>query len=1092
MMINVLLVILVSVTPAQIVSSEMARCPDATYMDFREGRKLWDYATGLELKAFLDACSQEACSPEAFDYAESWYDAMICDDGAPYGYKLEKYNIDHICPGRTLIPLYKATGKEKYLKALRLLHLQLCNQPRTAEGGYWHKGIYPDQIWLDGLYMGEPFLVEYAAAFEPEEIFREACAESVRQFLTAAKVTYDPVTGLLRHAYDSSRRMFWCNPVTGQSEHCWARALGWYCMAAVEVLGIIPEDTPGRDSLVMELRRIVSILPRYADKKSGMWYQVMDQPGRKGNYLEASSSAMFTYTILKGVRLGVLDASLEDYGLNCWENLLKAFVTVDKEGLISLNNCCTVGGLGGGSNRKGDFTYYISEPIKSNDPKGMGPFLWAALEIDKRYSDERKMTERGLFDAIRENPYRAGGGLHIYEVPRIEDTPAPKGYKPFYISHLSRHGSRTQTGMKPFKCLAILDSLQAIGLLTASGDSLLYELHQIEGIHKGNTGMLTDVGKLEQSGVGYRLAHRYPDVFRQKESGVVACSSTEVPRCRMSMEAFSTALKSEFPMADLHCSVGLNLDNLDYPQDKALIPHSQVLSEISSSQKKFLAYMPQPDSLMLRILVDPDGFATQMGTKLNEFFFKVFDAASGAQCLGESIDPLRFFTTDELYNFWRVVNIGFSYKYGTASSYRTKRTPSANKMIRLIIRDADAAIAGGNHCADLRFAHDGNLAPLLNSLGVEGFDRDTPDDSTFLYWQSWKHMCMCSNLQMIFYRNKGGEVLVKLLRNERETYIPALVPVQGPYYRWKDLRRYMLYKSGDIRSLPVGSKAYLQEKAALISELQKSESDGFWFITDMHFPDNCGLAAPALEYIQSICAERKLFFGGDMIASVHDMKEGLLPQNSAFMQIKGVSELFLLRGNHDITTHTGKKPWPLETLPQNETVEWFRSMSSPGAVYGNDGLYYYVDNPSSRIRYVAFESTDSVKDGKIKYGTSPKQLDWIQKEAVESLPKGWKLLFLSHMPLYAGYKGGKVMEGARNIVEKASSKCGVLMVLSGHRHTDLETRIGSILQVVSQCDGFVDDSILGGSSFDYVSISRDRSKITMVRVGRGENRHFVL
>ena len=317
------------------MKSEITRCPDASYLDFREGRKLWNYASGLEMKAFLDY-AEIARDTAVFNYVERWYDEMIEEDGKPFGYKLEQYNIDNICPGRTLIPLYQKTGKEKYRKALNLLHSQIEQQPRTKEGGFWHKGIYPDQIWLDGLYMGEPFLVEYAFAFENDTLFRNACEESMHQFLTAAKVTYDPATGLLRHAYDSSRQMFWCNPVTGQSQHCWARALGWYCIAAVDVLETVPSDIPGRTELVQELQRIVSLLPKYADKKSGMWYQVMDQPGREGNYLEATANAMFTYAVLKGVRIGVLDHSLLEYGKTCWNNLLKTFVTTDADGLINL------------------------------------------------------------------------------------------------------------------------------------------------------------------------------------------------------------------------------------------------------------------------------------------------------------------------------------------------------------------------------------------------------------------------------------------------------------------------------------------------------------------------------------------------------------------------------------------------------------------------------------------------------------------------------------------------------------------------------------------------------------------------------------
>ena len=381
-MLATLLSILITVTPSQIVSSEMTRCPDATYLDFREGKKLWNYASGLEMKAFLDV--YETTGDEAvFKYVDSWYDMMIDEGGNPHRYNLTSYNIDNICPGRTLLTLYQRTKKEKYLKTLHLLHKQLEEQPRTPEGGYWHKAIYPNQIWLDGLYMGEPFLVEYAKLLGDDQMFKEACEESMHQFLTAARVTYDPVTGLHRHAYDSSRKMFWCDPETGQSEHCWARALGWYCIAVVDVLETVPHDIKGRNEVVDVFRRIINTIPHFADPKTGMWYQVMDQPGREGNYLEATANAMFTYAILKGVRLGLLEKSWLKYGKRCWKNLLKTFVTVDENGLVNLDQCCTVGGLGGGENRKGDFAYYISEPIKSNDPKGIGPFIWAALEMER-------------------------------------------------------------------------------------------------------------------------------------------------------------------------------------------------------------------------------------------------------------------------------------------------------------------------------------------------------------------------------------------------------------------------------------------------------------------------------------------------------------------------------------------------------------------------------------------------------------------------------------------------------------------------------------------------------------------------------------
>ena len=367
----------------QVVRSEIARCPDGKWLDFAGGKLKWNYCAGLELKAFLDV-AQVYDLGDVAAYAEAWYDEIIDSSGTPLGYRQDKYTLDHVCPARTLIPLYKATGKQKYMDAMRLVREQLRTQPRTAEGGYWHKAVYPGQIWLDGLYMAEPFLVEYAAAFGTPEDLVQASEESMNQFLTAARVTFDPATGLYRHAYDSTRGMFWCDPVSGQSAHCWCRALGWYCMALVDVFDSVSEGTPGRAEVLEIFRGIVDALPRWADPESGMWYQVMDCPGREGNYLEATGSAMFTYAVLKGVRTGLLDPGLKDYGLSCWQNLLKTFVSTEEEdGLVTLSRCCSVAGLGGKQNRAGDYAYYLSEPVRDNDPKGIAPLIWAALEIEK-------------------------------------------------------------------------------------------------------------------------------------------------------------------------------------------------------------------------------------------------------------------------------------------------------------------------------------------------------------------------------------------------------------------------------------------------------------------------------------------------------------------------------------------------------------------------------------------------------------------------------------------------------------------------------------------------------------------------------------
>lgn len=368
----------------RVVRSEMARCPEASYLDGQEGRLKWNYTTGLELKAFLDVYSHSGFAEESIlAYVDDWYDAIIDSTGLPYKYRQENFSTDHICPGRTLFQLYDLTGKEKYRRTMDLLYDQLRNQPRTPEGGFWHKQVYPDQMWLDGLYMAEPFYAEYTARYVPDSLKVENYEDIVHQFVTVYDHTLDPVTGLLRHAWDASHGMSWADPETGQSAHAWGRAMGWYCMALVDVAPLLP-DGEWKDTLVDLLQTLFQTLPLYADQETGMWFQVLDCPYREGNYLEATASAMFTYTLLKGNRLGFLDC--RDYALQTYESLLRTFVT-EEDGLVSLDDCCEVAGLGGKDDRRGDFDYYIHEPVRSNDPKGIGPLIWAALEYGKLWTE---------------------------------------------------------------------------------------------------------------------------------------------------------------------------------------------------------------------------------------------------------------------------------------------------------------------------------------------------------------------------------------------------------------------------------------------------------------------------------------------------------------------------------------------------------------------------------------------------------------------------------------------------------------------------------------------------------------------------------
>ncbi|MEG1587223.1 MAG: glycoside hydrolase family 88 protein, partial [Bacteroidales bacterium] len=280
---------------------------------------------------------------------------------------------------KILFRLYDKTKDEKYRKAIEVIRDQLANQPRTSEGGFWHKKIYPSQMWLDGLYMGTPFYAEYAARFNLPEAFDDI----TNQFVTVAKHTYDPTTGLYRHAWDESRQMAWADSVTGQAPHVWGRAVGWYMMAMVDVLDFMPQDHPGHDAILNILQPLSENLLKYQDSVTGAWSQVLDMPQREGNYQETSCTSMFAYAFLKGVRMGYLEPKFREAGLKAYNGMLEHFIVTDENGNVSLTRVCGVAGLGGKPYRDGSFDYYINEVIRDNDPKGVAPFIMTALEVER-------------------------------------------------------------------------------------------------------------------------------------------------------------------------------------------------------------------------------------------------------------------------------------------------------------------------------------------------------------------------------------------------------------------------------------------------------------------------------------------------------------------------------------------------------------------------------------------------------------------------------------------------------------------------------------------------------------------------------------
>ena len=358
----------------RMAESEMIRCPESWQLDFQPRLK-WDYCHGLELQSMLDVYDRYGDS-KFYEYALAYADTMVNADGTIKKYKLEDYSLDRVNSGKFLFRIYDQTKNEKYKKALDLMRSQLDTHPRNADGGFWHKKIYPHQVWLDGIYMGAPFYAEYAHRNSQVNAYQDI----INQFLMAARHTYDPQTDLFRHACDVSRKERWSDKQTGQSLHSWGRAMGWYAMAFVDALEFIPKHEVGQDSMLVVFNHLANMVKRLQDAKTGLWYQVLDKSGEKGNYLESSCSAMFVYALFKGVRLGYLDASYLSVAKKGYRGILKHFIEVDKNGLVTITQACAVAGLGGKVYRSGDYDYYINEAIRPNDAKAVGPFIMASLE----------------------------------------------------------------------------------------------------------------------------------------------------------------------------------------------------------------------------------------------------------------------------------------------------------------------------------------------------------------------------------------------------------------------------------------------------------------------------------------------------------------------------------------------------------------------------------------------------------------------------------------------------------------------------------------------------------------------------------------
>ena len=362
----------------KMADSEMKQFPEPWTVDYNP-KPVWNYTQGLVAQAMIQVW-KAGNNKAYYTYAKEYADKFIDSKGNISGYKIEEYNIDCVNSGKFLFDLFEKTKDERYRKAIILLRNQLKTQPRTSEGGFWHKQRYPNQMWLDGLYMGGPFYAQYAVAFNEPAIFDDV----VNQFVIIHKHTFNPEIGLNYHGWDESKTQKWANPETGCSPNFWGRAMGWYVVALVDVLDFIPREHAGRARILEILNQVVVGVKKYQDPKTGLWYQVLDQGQREGNYLEATASSMFTYALLKASRKGYISTDYKAIAIKAYNGILKNLIQNNGDGTINLTKCCSVAGLGGNPYRDGSYGYYVHEPVRANDAKGVGPFIMASLEFDKK------------------------------------------------------------------------------------------------------------------------------------------------------------------------------------------------------------------------------------------------------------------------------------------------------------------------------------------------------------------------------------------------------------------------------------------------------------------------------------------------------------------------------------------------------------------------------------------------------------------------------------------------------------------------------------------------------------------------------------
>jgi len=366
----------------RVADEAMQRWPEGN-LNEDHSPQVWQYQEGTLLQG-MTATWRRSGNEKYYEYIRQAVNHVVDKDGKIVSYSIAEHSLDQVLMGRQVMMLYEITGESRYLKAAQTLRAQLAEQPRTTAGGFWHKQIYPSQMWLDSLYMGEPFYAAYAKKFQEPQDFDDIA----QQFIVMEQHARDARTGLLYHGWDESKQQKWADPQTGLSSQFWSRAMGWYAMGLLDTLEIFPAKHPKRAELIAILKRLASPLAKYQDPKTGVWYQIMDKPNENGNYRESSASSMFVYVFAKGARLGYLPEKYKKAAKKGWDGIQKEFVETDTSGNLHITHIVKGVGLGGKPYRDGSYAYYIGEKVVSDEPKGIGAFLLAASEVESAASNK--------------------------------------------------------------------------------------------------------------------------------------------------------------------------------------------------------------------------------------------------------------------------------------------------------------------------------------------------------------------------------------------------------------------------------------------------------------------------------------------------------------------------------------------------------------------------------------------------------------------------------------------------------------------------------------------------------------------------------